>query len=330
MCWVYSQITLNSLDLIWKTVCWITPWSAVDHLYGQWGRYYVCGRTIIWAWLDIEPLRNSQLHSPHGPSRTHWEKQTVRWAELSPGSGEGSATWKSPSACLDAGISSPASCSLWYSHSSSAVGSDYPQPERWRPTSNKGMQASSMSLRQVRWAHYTMRFHKPSPSLTSCTFPPHLNSAPVALSHKHASESPGGLLTSQKMMVPVCHWCPPCLSTLPLLIELVSLAAMLWINLTPYSDLGSRFSALTWHLSLCPSTSLSLPSVPSCKGLCFPSSDSITVGQNSEAFPAQTKEIQFVLSGARKLDSLYTLLAIKASGAIRRKQKFPQWFLWMV
>lgn len=54
------------------------------------------------------------------------------------------------------------------------------------------------------------------------------------------------------------------------------------------------------------------------------------LGKTSEAFPAYTKAIQFVLSGARKLDSLYTLLAIKALGAIREKQKLPQWFLWMV
>lgn len=135
-------------------------------------------RKILAMWQDYHLSmgghRTFKEFSASFPTRTQqdsWERQTVWWAELSPGSGEGSAAWISPSACLDAGISSPASCSLWYSQSSSAVGSNYPQPEQWRPTCNKGMQASSLPLRQVRWAHYTTRFHKPRPSLTRCAFP---------------------------------------------------------------------------------------------------------------------------------------------------------------
>lgn len=101
----------------------------------------------------------------------------------------------------------------------------------------------------------------------------------------------------------MCHRYPPSLSTLPLPTELVSLAAMLWINLTPYSDLGSRFEAP----SLCTLVSRPPPSsLPQHPQLCrvyifFPVIPSLL--QANTQVPLPTLVNQFVISEARKLDS---------------------------
>lgn len=183
--------------------------------------------------MDTEPLRNSQLHSPHGPSRTHErgrqcgeQNSTLALEKEVPPEYPQVHAWMlaSPPLLL--------------------VASDTPSPRQlWAPITLSQSNGGPHATRGCKpppclWGgkmsplHYAFPQAPPQPH--SLCLSSDSNSAPVVLSHKHASESPGGPLTSQKMVVPVCHRCPPSLSTLPLPTELVSLAAMLWINLTPY------------------------------------------------------------------------------------------------
>lgn len=110
-------------------VCCVTPLLIMRKMWAVWQDYHlsVAGHRVINIWL----------YSPHGPSRTHWG-----WAEFRPCPEEGGATWMFPSACLDVGTSSPASCSLWHSQPLSAIDSC---PGKGRAPSNKGMQVSSSS-----------------------------------------------------------------------------------------------------------------------------------------------------------------------------------------
>lgn len=55
----------------------------------------------------------------------------------------------------------------------------------------------SLSPEQVRWAHGTTCSPKPLPGLTSFALLPDFNSTPAVFSLQHASESPGGLVTSR-------------------------------------------------------------------------------------------------------------------------------------
>lgn len=54
----------------------------------------------------------------------------------------------------------------------------------------------SLSPEQGRWTHGTTCSPKPLPGLTSFALLPNFNSTPAVFSLRHASESPGGLVTS--------------------------------------------------------------------------------------------------------------------------------------